>query len=140
MLAAALNELCSLVNVGAYAGRHGYRVLGVNSAGAAVALAGYVALTHPFGVWGAIAATIAGHGARLALYLRLGRVDAPIRYPWGLAAALSGIVAFLVVGVKLAPSAAVAAPLISLGLAAFLAIIWRVAARDLGPLIRSQPA
>ncbi len=140
VLAAALNELCSLVNVGAYAGRHGYRVLGVNSAGAAVALAGYVALTQPFGVWGAIAATIAGHGARLALYLHLGRVDAPIPYPWRLAAALFGLVAFLVVGVKFAPTAVIAAPMILIGLSVFAAIVWRVAARDLGPLFRSQPA
>ena len=140
VLASALNESCSLVNVGAYAGHHGYRVLGVNTAGAAVALVGYIALTQPYGVWGAIAATVAGHTTRLALYIASGRREAPIRYPWGLVAALAGLVAFLIVGVELAPTTVFAAATISLGLAGFAAIVWRVARRDVGALLRSQPA
>ncbi len=140
VIAVALNETCSLVNVGAYAGNHGYRVLGVNSAGAAVALVGYIALTQPFGVWGAIAATIAGQSVRLALFLRFGRHDAPIPYPWGLATALTVVVAFLVIGVGLAPTAAIAAITISLGFTAFLAIAWRFVGRDASAFLRSQAA
>ena len=140
VLASVLNESCSLVNVGAYAGHHGYRVLAVNTAGAAVALAGYIALIQPYGVWGAIAATVAGHSTRLALYLASGRRDAPIRYPWGLAAALVGAVALLVAGVKLAPDVVIAAVMILVGLAGFVAIVWRIAGRDAGALFRSQPA
>ena len=139
VLASVLNESCSLLNVGAYAGHHGYRVLAVNASGAAVALTGYSLLIQPFGVWGAIAATIAGHSARLALYLWSGRREAPIRYPWGLAVALAGLVVFLVVGVKLAPDAVIEAATISVGLAAFAAIAWR-AARGAAALFGSQPA
>lgn len=139
VLAAALNETCSLVNVGAYAGNHGLRVLGVNASGAAVALTGYALLIGPFGVWGAIAATIAGHSTRVALYLVSGRKDAPIRYPWKLAAALAGLVVFMVAGVRLAPGVVVEAAMISVGVAAFAALAWR-AALGAQTLVRSQPA
>jgi O-antigen/teichoic acid export membrane protein len=139
VLASVLNESCSLVNVGAYAGHHGYRVLAVNAAGAAVALAGYFVLTQPYGVWGAIAATLAGQSTRFALYVVSGRRAAPIRYPWGLAAALAGLALFLVGGVKLAPDAIVLAVTISIGLVAFAAVAWRFAGRDAGELFRSQP-
>ncbi|RBP16101.1 O-antigen/teichoic acid export membrane protein [Roseiarcus fermentans] len=139
VLASVLNESCSLVNVGAYAGNHGLRVLAVNASGAAVALTGYALLIQPFGVWGAIAATIAGHSARLGLYLASGRRDAPIRYPLGLAAALAGLVVFLVAGVKLAPDALILCATISLGLVAFAVIAWR-SGRGALALFGSQPA
>ena len=78
-----LNEACSLLNVGAYAGRTGLQPLAVNSAGALVALAGYVLLVPAFGVLGAIAATIAAHAVRLAAYLAMGQRRAPVPYQFG---------------------------------------------------------
>ena len=140
VLASVLNESCSLTNVGAYAGHHGYRVLAVNTAGAAVALAGYVILIHPYGVSGAIAATIAGQATRLVLYLATGRRDAPIRYPWGLALALVGLVIALVAGIRITSNALLVTTTVSLGLVAFGVIVWRVARHDLATLLRGQPA
>jgi O-antigen/teichoic acid export membrane protein len=140
VIASILNESCSLTNVGAYAGHHAYRVLGVNAAGAAVALTGYAILIHPYGVSGAIAATIAGQTVRLVLYLATGRRDAPIRYPLGLAAVLTGLVVFLVAGVRLASDGLLVTTTVSMGLVVFGAIVWRVARHDLAPLLRGQPA
>jgi len=82
-VAAGLNELCSLVNVGVYAARTSFGVFAVNGLGGAVALVGYVWLTPSHGVAGAIAATIAGQMARLALFLVIGQRVARIPYRWG---------------------------------------------------------
>ncbi len=91
VLASVLNESCSLVNVGAYAGHHGLsRPRGERGGSGRRPGRAMSRSPSPIGVWGAIAATLAGHVARLALYLASGRRDAPIRYPWGLAAALAG--------------------------------------------------
>ena len=140
VLAASLNELCSLLNVGAYARNTGYQVLTVNASGAAVALAGYTALTHSYGVWGAIAATIAGHCVRLGLYVVLGRRDAPIQYPWGVAAALSALVAVLVVGLRQASGPAVSSLVVGAALTGLALMIWRVAGRELFVVLRERPA
>lgn len=78
-----VNESCSLLNVGAYAGRTGLQPLAVNGSAALVALAGYAALVPAFGVMGAIGATIAAHSVRLAAYLYLGSRRAPIPYQFG---------------------------------------------------------
>jgi len=78
-----LNELCSMSNIGCYAASHGLRVLLVNVVGALVALALYALLIPGYGAFGAIAATIAGHLARLWLFLLLGRQRAPVNYAWG---------------------------------------------------------
>lgn len=139
-LAAALNEICSLVNVGAYAERRGYRVLAVNGAGAAVALVLYALLTPRYGVWGAIVATLAGHTTRLGLYLALGRRSAPIAYPWPLAAALFVLVAGLVAGLRVAESPAAATGLLVFGLTAFACLAWRVARREAPALFSGQLA
>jgi O-antigen/teichoic acid export membrane protein len=139
-LCAALNEICSLVNVGAYAEHKGYRILAVNGAGAAVAFLLYALLTPHSGVWGAIEATLAGHATRLGLYLALGRRSAPIAYPWALAAELFVLVAGLVAGLRAAESVGFVAGVLVLGLGAFALLAWRVARRDAAPLFSGQPA
>ncbi|MBX9761067.1 MAG: lipopolysaccharide biosynthesis protein, partial [Beijerinckiaceae bacterium] len=88
---AALNEACSLMNVGAYAGRSGAPALAVNAAGACVALAGYILLTPFMGVAGAILATIAAHAVRLVAFYAMGLRRAPIRYHYVTMAALVAV-------------------------------------------------
>lgn len=99
-----LNEACSLLNVGAYAGRTGFLPLAVNSAGAVVALTGYVTLVPSHGVGGAVAATVAAHAVRLAAYLVAGRSRAPIPYQYPAILLMS-----LVAGLA-APAAVAAGP------------------------------
>jgi O-antigen/teichoic acid export membrane protein len=90
-LIAALNELCSLTNVGAYASRHSFGVLTINSVGALLALVGYFLLVPSLGVYGAISATVAGQAARLGLFIHFGRRTAPIPYSWSVFAAVAVI-------------------------------------------------
>ncbi|MTI18901.1 hypothetical protein E1162_16785 [Rhodobacteraceae bacterium RKSG542] len=80
VLCFALNELCSLMNVGCYRAQHGLHVLSVNVAGGIVAVAGYALLAPSHGVAGAIIATLAGHSLRLFLFLYLYHGRAPIPY------------------------------------------------------------
>jgi O-antigen/teichoic acid export membrane protein len=105
VLVCFFNELNTLCNVGAYARSNGFYVLGANASGAAVAVIGYAALVPQFGVSGVLAAMIAGHLIRLALFARIGRSIAPIQYPAlpALAAA-----ALAVAAVWFAPETAVA--------------------------------
>ncbi len=102
VLISVLNELCTLSNTGVYATSHGFRVLTVNSAGAAAAIAGYALLIPSQGVMGAIEATIAAHLVRLGLFLWLGHRAAPAPYPWTSAAIAACLAALSVV---LAPPA-----------------------------------
>jgi O-antigen/teichoic acid export membrane protein len=81
--AVALQSLGSLVNVGCYMGRTGAQPLAVNGAAAAVALVLYVALIPPFGVAGAIAATLAAQAVRLGAFLWLSQRRRPVAYPLG---------------------------------------------------------
>jgi O-antigen/teichoic acid export membrane protein len=97
-----LNELCTLTNTGAYAASHGLRVMLVNTAGAAVALALYALLIPAYGAFGAVAATIAGHLARLGLFVMLGESRAPVAYPWAAFIVAAGLTGGLV---ALAPPA-----------------------------------
>lgn len=76
--ASVLNELVSLSSAAAYKRRAGYEVLAVNSAAACVALALYLALIPPFGIFGAIAATLAAHAVRLTLVVFRARDIAPV--------------------------------------------------------------
>jgi O-antigen/teichoic acid export membrane protein len=101
---AALNELCSLTNVGAYASRHSFGVLTTNSVAAVLALVGYIALVPYLGVYGAISATIAGQAARLVLFIHFGRRVAPIPYSWATLAAVVLIDASLIYFVRTATS------------------------------------
>lgn len=77
---AVLHETCSLMNVGAFAGSTGVPPLVVNTIGAVVAVVGYIVLVPAHGVAGAIAATIAGHLARLICFIWHGRARAAIPY------------------------------------------------------------
>jgi O-antigen/teichoic acid export membrane protein len=105
VLVCFFNELNTLSNVGAYARSNGFYVFGANASGAAVAIIGYAILVPPFGVAGVLAAMIAGHLTRLALFARIGRNIAPIRYP-----ALPALTAaaLAVAAVYFAPDGAVA--------------------------------
>ena len=76
--ASVLNELVSLSSAAAYKRKAGYEVLAVNSVAACVALALYVALIPPFGIFGAIAATLAAHTARLTIIVFRARGIAPV--------------------------------------------------------------
>jgi O-antigen/teichoic acid export membrane protein len=100
VLVCFFNELNTLCNVGAYAKSNGFYVLGVNTSGALVAVAGYAFLVPAFGVSGVLGAMIAGHLVRLALFAHIGRDIAPIRFP-----VLSGLIsaALAVAAVWLAP-------------------------------------
>ncbi len=95
VLVCFFNELNTLCNVGAYARSNGFYVFGVNASGAAVAVIGYGLLVPHFGVAGVLGAMIAGHLMRLALFVRIGREVAPIRYPAlpALAAAILAVAA-----------------------------------------------
>ena len=96
VLVTGLNEVATLVNVGAFARTHGRDVLYVNGAGGVVAVLGYLALVPPYGILGAIGATILGHLVRVALFLALGRRIAPIAYPLGGVAVMTASLAALV--------------------------------------------
>jgi O-antigen/teichoic acid export membrane protein len=76
--ASVLNELVSLSSAAAYKRKAGYEVLAVNSAAACIALALYIALIPPFGIFGAIAATLAAHAARLTIIVFRARHIAPV--------------------------------------------------------------
>ncbi len=78
ILASVLNELVSLSSGGAYLRRGGYEILIVNSAAALIALIGYIALIPSFGVTGAIAATLAAHLVRLAIFVFRTKITAPV--------------------------------------------------------------
>ncbi|MGA8169934.1 MAG: lipopolysaccharide biosynthesis protein [Methylocystis sp.] len=125
-LIAALNELCSLLNVGVYAARNGFGVLAINGIGALVALFGYVTLVPDLGVFGAIAATIAGQAARLALFLFVGRRRAPIGHSWGL------LLSVILIDFLLVRSAGMASGLLEQGfvlvaaIAMFGGLAWRI--------------
>ena len=127
-LIAVLNEMCSLVNVGVYAARNAYGVLVINSVGAFVAFTGYVALVPHFGVAGAIAATIAGQSARLALFLRVGSKLAPIVYPWSLCAAIVFIDLALLRFVSSAPGILAKLVVLTLAVAVLGLLAWRAVA------------
>lgn len=91
-----LNEIASLVNVGAFAKSHGREVLLVNGLGGLAAFIGYIVFVPLAGVHGAIGATILGHGLRIALFIVLGRSVAPIHYPIAAIAGMSVTMAMLV--------------------------------------------
>ncbi len=81
VFASVLNELCTLLNVGSFSKSHGGEILLVNGVGCVVAVIGYMLFVPPMGIYGAILATMAGHGMRIALFSVLGRKTAPIAYP-----------------------------------------------------------
>jgi O-antigen/teichoic acid export membrane protein len=96
----ALNELCSLTNVGCYCREHGVWVMAVNGAGAIVAIVGYIVLIPTHGVFGAIAATLLGQSVRLVLFQIVGNSVVKLRYPL---AKLSIILLLALIAVQFAP-------------------------------------
>ena len=92
----ALNEIASLVNVGAFARAHGREVLLINGLGGIAAIAGYALLVPMFGVSGAIVATILGHSVRIVLFIVLGHKSAPVAYPISAMLAMMATIAALV--------------------------------------------
>ena len=96
-----LNEIASLVNVGAFAKTHGREVLLVNGLGGLAAFVGYLVLVPWAGVYGAIVATILGHGLRIALFITFGRGTAPIPYP---VTAIMGLAVSMAMLVYIRPS------------------------------------
>lgn len=64
-----LNETATLMSLGAYRAKTGLPVLIINSTGAMAALAGYMILIPPYGIKGAIYATIIAHILRIVLYI-----------------------------------------------------------------------
>lgn len=97
VLGFALNELCSLLNVGSYRAQHGLHVLAVNAAGGSAAVLGYWLLAPGYGVAGAILATLIGHGLRLLLFLGLYHRCAPIPYRLPQMALFAGLAVLAVV-------------------------------------------
>jgi O-antigen/teichoic acid export membrane protein len=93
VLIVAVNETSALLNVSAYIGKRATAALIVNGCGALTALVGYLVLAPEWGVAGAIAATIAGHGVRIVAYGMHGARYAPIPYRW-VAMAGMGALAF----------------------------------------------
>lgn len=81
VLIVLLNELSTLCSLGAYARRTGISVMSINGAAAGVALVLLVFLVAPFGVGGALAAMIAGHAVRLALFVATTRREIGFRFP-----------------------------------------------------------
>lgn len=79
-LTIALQSMGSLLNVGCYVGRTGLPSMMINGTAAMMAVGLYVVLIPPFGVWGAIAATIAAQTARCLLFLTVSqrRVHLPL--------------------------------------------------------------
>jgi O-antigen/teichoic acid export membrane protein len=77
----AMNELCTLLNVGSFAKSHSGEILLVNGVGGMTAVIGYILFVPNFGIYGAILATFIGHGTRIVLFLVLGKKTAPIHYP-----------------------------------------------------------
>ena len=119
VLVCVFNELNTLCNVGAYARSNGFYVFGVNASGAAIAVIGYAVSVPHFGVAGILAAMTAGHVVRLALFARIGRDVAPIRYPVlpALAAAVLSVSA-----VWLAPAATEVVARVAWSAVAFLSV------------------
>lgn len=149
VLVCALNELCTLCNVGAYARSHGLAVLAVNAAGAGAAVIGYAVLAHRFGVHGVIVAMSSGHVVRLALFVWLGRSTAPIPYAMRAAALVGGVGCALTM---FAPPAAMLAARMAWSVAAMTVVglvilqqrlveippSWRLWQRKRGALVRGH--
>lgn len=123
--AIALNELVSLSNAGAYLGSNTVRVLATNGVAALIAVSLYALLIPAHGLHGAIWATLAAQGFRLAAFVWQSRHLAPVPLltPGAALIVLAGLSPALILptdaGMPLTAGAAVLSPV--LALAAFLA-------------------
>jgi len=82
VLICTLNESCTLLNAGTYARKTGFGVMAINSTAAIFTLVLYLLLIPPYGVTGAIAATILGHALRLGLYIAISQRSIYVPYPF----------------------------------------------------------
>ena len=129
IVASVLNELVSLSSGGAYLRRGGYEILIVNSVAALVALIGYIVLIPSLGVAGAIAATLAAHLVRLAIFVVRAKNAAAVPLLTkstllvGLAALIPVLVALQGVSLALQLALVVATPLLVFGYALMLGLI-----------------
>lgn len=78
----SLHALSGLTEVGSYAREAGYRVLMIDSAGAIVAVVGFILLIPEYGAYGAITSVAAAQLFRIAAYVADGKALAPITYRW----------------------------------------------------------
>jgi O-antigen/teichoic acid export membrane protein len=83
VLLCALNEFSGFVSTAVYQSRFGFGALAINVIGALVAVLGYAILIAPYGVMGAVVATIIAQSARIALFVGAGRRIAAIPYAYG---------------------------------------------------------
>ncbi len=129
--ALAMQSLGSLVNVGCYARRSTNQALAVNGLAGLAALAGYALLVPPFGVAGAVAATLLGQAVRLVAFWAMSHRSAPLDYPLGRLALL----ALPVAGASALPQWLGSAPAaLALALLALLGCTLLAAALRLLPL------
>jgi|HubBroStandDraft_1064217.scaffolds.fasta_scaffold00021_83 O-antigen/teichoic acid export membrane protein len=82
VVATLVQHTADLVNVGSYAGHSTRNPMWINLGAAGVALIGYFLLIPPYGVAGAIAATILGWAARLVAIFIDSQRKVPLSLPW----------------------------------------------------------
>lgn len=131
--AIALQGLGGLVNAGCYLGNSPKAPAVVNVGAAATAIGLYLVLVPPFGVAGAIAATIVAQAGRMVAFGVLSMRRAPVPYPFGRIALVAAACAATAALPQLL-GGAVAGPLA--GLAAWGASLLLVRRLGLTPVVR----
>ena len=81
VLALVLQLLSSMANAGCYARATSNLTMGITAIAAAITLALYLLLIPRMGVYGAIAATVAGQAVRLAMFAVISQRTVPLRWP-----------------------------------------------------------
>ena len=81
VLALVLQLLSSMANAGCYARATSNLTMGITGIAAAITLALYLLLIPRMGVWGAIAATVAGQAVRLAMFAFISQRTVPLQWP-----------------------------------------------------------
>jgi O-antigen/teichoic acid export membrane protein len=105
VLALVLQMLSSMANAGCYARKTSNLTMGISATAAAITLALYLLLIPRMGVYGAIAATLAGQALRLAMFAVISQRTVPLQWPLARlsAVAVAGVAAGaapLVVGIN----------------------------------------
>jgi O-antigen/teichoic acid export membrane protein len=81
VLALVLQLLSSMANAGCYARNTSNLTMGITAIAAAITLALYLLLIPRMGVYGAIAATVAGQAVRLAMFAVISQRTVPLQWP-----------------------------------------------------------
>jgi O-antigen/teichoic acid export membrane protein len=81
VLALMLQLLSSMANAGCYARKTSNLTMGITAVAAAITLALYLLLIPRMGVYGAIAATVAGQAVRLAMFAVISQRTVPLQWP-----------------------------------------------------------